>query len=268
MARVENAQISQKKIEQSVARDHLHIPRAIGGVQTRRLNQRPNETKVKLEFANGRIASKKFSLDVAPIINTVPNFKPNDPNWMTGDLLSTCTLQSMGHWENRARYQKIMNMTGASKVTVSSGSYRVGTWDLVLWKIASGFLHVVCPKSLKGSGRALAVVGLGGMPIIRKVGTSTGSAGKSDLLFEDLFSQYVVDKVRNFGAAKVYTTQQDRFKNIYCEINVLSALTFPRYTCRIPNLDGLEEIEEEFGIVEEDKHLGKDSELFFVPGSK
>lgn len=254
------------QIEQSVARDHLQIPRAIGGVQTRRRNQRPNETKLKLEFSDGRTAKKHFSLDIAPIINTVPSFKPLAPNWMQGTLLSTCTLQSMGHWQNGVRYQKIMKLTGACKVSATSGSYKVGIWELVLWKMASGFFHVVCPNSLLASGRAAAVVGLGGSPTTRQAATKAASPEKTVLLYEDVFSQYVIDKVRSFGEARVYTTKEDQYRHVYCELNVLSVLTFPRYTCRIPNLDGLEDFEMKFSVLEDDKQLGKDPELLFVPG--
>jgi hypothetical protein len=253
------------KIEQMVARNHLSIPRAIGGIQTRRLGQRPNETTIELLFNDGRTLKKRFSLDVAPIVNMVPCFKPTDTNWREGDLLSTCTLQSMGHWQNPARYQNIFDQTGASKATATSGSYKVGTWELVLWKMACGFFHVVCSNSLSNSGRALAVVGLGGPPITRQTPTPEGSSKGLTLLYEDLFSQFVVEKVRNFGAARVYTTKEDRYRNIYCELNVLSTLTFPRYTCRIPNLEGFEEFEREFSVLEEDGYLGKDADQLFVP---
>ena len=111
----------------------------------------------------------------------------------------------------------------------------------------------------------MAVVGLGGPPIIRQTATPEGKSEKSNLLYEDLFSQFVVEKVRNFGAARVYSTKEDQYRNIYCELNVLSALTFPRYTCRIPNLDGFKEFEREFSVLEEDKHLGKDADRLFFP---
>ena len=256
------------KIEQTVARNHLSIPRAIGGIQTRRLGQRPNETTIELTFNAGRTVKKKFSLDIAPIVNIVPCFKPTNTNWLDGELLSTCTLQSMEHWQNPARYQKILDQTGASKASVTSGSYKVGTWELILWKMACGFFHVVCSKSLSNSGRALAVVGLGGPPIMRQLVNPERNLEKLNLLYEDLFSQFVVEKVRNFGAARVYTTKEDQYRNIYCELNVLSALTFPRYTCRIPNLDGFEEFNREFSVLEEDRHLGKDADLLFVPNSE
>lgn len=260
-----NCAIATAKIEQTVARNYLSIPRAIGGVQTRRPGQRLNETKLKLIFNDGRTVKKKFSLDIAPISNVVPSFKPTNLDWRQGELLSRCTFQAMGHWQNPARYQKIMDQTGASKVVSTTAGYKIGNWELVLWKMACGFFHVVCPKSLAYSGRTLAVVGLGGPSITRP---TTTKDGKSILLYEDLFSKFEVSKVRKFGAARVYTSEIDQYHNIYCELNVLSALTFPRYTCRIKNVDGIEEFERVFSVTEEDKHLGKNTELFFMPRPK
>jgi len=72
------------KIEQHVSRDHLHIPRSYGNIQTRRKKSRANETTVGLVYPSGKKGKRSFSLDIAPIINIVPTFIPDNADFFWG----------------------------------------------------------------------------------------------------------------------------------------------------------------------------------------
>jgi hypothetical protein len=63
----------------------------------------------------------------------------------------------------------------------------------------------------------------------------------------------------------VYSSDRDLHANVYCELNVLSALSFPRYTCRIPNREGHQIEVVHFSVDEQAKRLGHDIEPTFIP---
>lgn len=250
-------------LEQRVARNHLQIPRSIGGVQTRRPSQRPNETKIKLTFADGRIAKKMFSLDIAPISTIVLNFKPDKADFWEEELLSSCTAQTVGHWQNEERTSEIFKKTGAKTMTWRTGGIEINSWVRVLWKMACCFFFVVCPRSFIASDRRKTVLGHRVAPPTTTIEEGRNENDDSSLLVPDIFSRQHTDHLKKFASARVYTTERDEHSHVYCEMNVLSFLGFPKYTCRILNKEGVSLGETKFEVEEECFLLGGNRSTLF-----
>jgi hypothetical protein len=158
-----------------------------------------------------------------------------------------------------------MKKTGAHKISYGSGPVNTSTWPKVLWKMACGFFHIVCPTSLIKSGRTQLVIDESISSIaVRRENIRNEKSGEPLLLFEDIFSQYRIEEVRRYAAARLYSIDSGNTSYVYCELDVLSALSFPRYTLRIPNQEGHTIDEVLFSVNERPKHLGQDFEPIFV----
>jgi hypothetical protein len=209
-------------------------------VQTRRPQQRIKDLKLTLEFSDGRKVKKKFPLEEAPILNTIPMLSPMNDDIFASELLSSCTLHAVHMHGNDARYQFIFKKTGAKHVHVASGAVVTNLWIRALWKAACGFFFLVSPQSLVASGRTSSVLGCGGPPVTETRAAFLKPDGKELLLVSDVYSVPIAERsFSRYSSARVFTTDRDEHRFIYCALSILPVLSFPTYVLRIPNVDRL-----------------------------
>jgi hypothetical protein len=219
------------QIEMKLARNSLHVHRAVAGFPSRRKKRYPTHSEVILNFVN-RTKSKRVPIQDAPLVHILPIMPLLNGKSANSEPLYSCsTFQAVARPNNARLIRQLKTKYSAQTVTFSARAEPKEFFQLI-WKIASGFFWLSDQESYLASDCQARVLKAEEIFADFKTCNRTSIGRHSHAI--DLFSipRHSENTHARFARADVYSDEDDRF--LFCEIDMLAPLGFPIYVCRIP----------------------------------
>lgn len=222
------------RIELKVARNQLHIPRAIRGFPSRRRKGYPTKTPILFHAENGKKFKRDVPIDIAPASHIVPVLPIVSGLDEQSECLASCSsFEARGRANNTELTRRLCKKYRALKATHSSGSTDPTSFYRLLWKIASGMFWYVDRESYlqsKCRQRVLHAEDIFIKPV--PICPRKDIGGHSHCA--DVFTVEREGPVEDpsIGWLQVYHSDDGRW--MFCKIDMLQPLGFPVYVCRIP----------------------------------